>query len=588
MNERFLGSAQWTTSARLLKLGESIEFRFFLPADSKSGDLEIFPRYLERARPGRAFVAGSDLNWLERLDREQISLSFSGGRACVEYRPESRGNYLARWRVDEEILTRYFSVVEHDSIVCNFSTFDGLESEPTLHATGFPLDYRLPVERFHEEDPLYRKFLNYHRHFGDALVPAFPDTPNLTVEERVREYGRGLERVRALVPDPGEIRSLRVDMRHDLDSGYTETFKRLGIVDHCGLNEANARPWLGMPEFAYFASPVDCRKANQKEGGIVAHQWDFCGGWHFLGPVSWHYKAAEGDWTLTEQCLKQGMEEFRNLTELSGHPAFVTPLYDGLVGPGYPNPSFQYGVGEAAPRAAPAMARFVERYQRFIAFVLPKKHKVVFARSIDIADYYRRHYHLTPRTIFVSKTDHVLYDRWWLCNWCNENILVPRERIPWDTRMSSIFRLREAVYPFKDPLSHEYVLVEDHRRSIRFERECPNPVWWFDYTAQERGPEGSAITWTRTPEVEVRRSQWSHTDRGLTLTLKMLTSAESQDYAVCLWGLPTRERLSPAAIATNAKEFVLARNTDGEQHLVLFFDLRPGVEIEVVLHPGQR
>jgi hypothetical protein len=34
-------------------------------------------------------------------------------------------------------------------------------------------------------------------------------------------------------------------------------------------------------------------------------------------------------------------------------------------------------------------------------------------------------------------------------------------------------------------------------------------------------------------------------------------------------------------IETNASEFVLAKNTDGEYHLVLFFDLRPGVEIRV-------
>ena len=27
---------------------------------------------------------------------------------------------------------------------------------------------------------------------------------------------------------------------------------------------------------------------------------------------------------------------------MSGHPAFVTPLFDGLAAPGYPNPAFQY------------------------------------------------------------------------------------------------------------------------------------------------------------------------------------------------------------------------------------------------------
>lgn len=43
-----LQSPQWTTGSRLLKLGESIEFRFYCPDGVKSSDLIIFPRYLEQ------------------------------------------------------------------------------------------------------------------------------------------------------------------------------------------------------------------------------------------------------------------------------------------------------------------------------------------------------------------------------------------------------------------------------------------------------------------------------------------------------------------------------------------------------------
>ena len=120
---------------------------------------------------------------------------------------------------------------------------------------------------------------------------------------------------------------------------------QLGVNEHCGLNEANAKPWLGMPEFPYFASPIDCRKTNQDTGGtVLAHQWDFCGGWHFVGPVSWHYKAASGNWSQAETCIRSGVTELENLAELSGHPAFAVPLYDGLAGAGYPNPAFRYDV----------------------------------------------------------------------------------------------------------------------------------------------------------------------------------------------------------------------------------------------------
>lgn len=789
---------QCTTSSRLLKLGESIEFEFHLPEGFAPADLVIFPRYLERAHPGDDFVAGGDLGWLDELPSETVRLRFRDGRASCTYEPKAPGSYLARWRAGEETFYRYFSAVEDDWVVLRFSAFEQLEPNPTLHATGIPLDYRLPVERFREDDPLFRTFRGYHRHFGDTIIPHFPDTPGMTVDERLAAYGPGLARVRELLPDPSDGRTARVDMRHDLDTGYTETFMRLGVNEHCGLNEANAKPWLGMPEFPYFESPTDCRKADQTgTSTVVGHQWDFCGGWHFIGPVSWHYKAAEGDWDTAETCIQEGVEELVNLAAMSGHPAFAVPLYDGLVTAGYPNPHFQYALGEprnfagavsdafivgralspevigrlmtqglaALPDAlgawpldgaagetardvsghgrdghfvgeprpvagvrgtaleldgeddsietdaavavtgtdftigcwvkpaatqrpfanllsshnngagtgyrgisleqsgtdtnrfyliggtgtdwagnsvttqltpgewqhfvvvrrgnrlthylngqvsaeggvpdapfAPAtdrfrignwarggaaddaaMLRFVERYQRLIAFELPKQHRVAFARSIDISDYYRRNFTRTPRTVFVSKTDHLLYDMWWLCNWCSQGVLVTHERIPWTTRISRVMELRQKEHPFKDPLSCEYILVEDHRRSIRFERECPNPLWWFDYTHQERGPEGSSIAHVETPDVDVLRSGWEHGDGAYRIRLRMVTAARFEDYAIALWGLPEGAHPDRAAIETNADEYILARNTDGEHHLVLLFDLEPDKEIEVSL-----
>src|SRR5207253_10314030 len=56
MEPLFLGKPQWTTSSRLLKLREKIEFHFYLPRSAKAEELLIFPNYLERAEPGAAFV----------------------------------------------------------------------------------------------------------------------------------------------------------------------------------------------------------------------------------------------------------------------------------------------------------------------------------------------------------------------------------------------------------------------------------------------------------------------------------------------------------------------------------------------------
>ncbi|MBT6628400.1 MAG: hypothetical protein HOB49_15395, partial [Gemmatimonadetes bacterium] len=134
---------QWWTSSRLLRLGESIEFRFHLAAGTSTGPLHVFARYLEQAQPGNAFATGGSLNWLYVLPSETIDLVFAGNTASLNYTPKEPGNYLAHWRTADESLYRYFSVVEDDWIVQRFSTFGPLESEPTLHGTGIPLDYRL-------------------------------------------------------------------------------------------------------------------------------------------------------------------------------------------------------------------------------------------------------------------------------------------------------------------------------------------------------------------------------------------------------------------------------------------------------------
>lgn len=538
----------------------------------------VFPRYLEQAAPGTPFQPGGVPDWIDARVGKSCELTFTGAHASFSYHPESAGNYLARWQAGTETFYRYFSVVENDSIVLAFSTFIDLESEPTLHSLGIPLDYRLPVEHFQPEDPLFQKFLGYHRLFGDTIMAGLPDTPGLSAEERIKQYGEGLERARGLLPDPSSGRSARLEMHHDLDPGYTDALAQLGVNDHCGLWEANAKPWLGMPEFPYFASSIDCRKANQAPGGaVVAHQWDFCGGWHFLGPVSWHYGAADRQWEATEHCLRQGLAEAKNLAELSGHPAFLTPLYDGVT----TNHGFAGGQLDQRFADHSDMARFVEHYQRFMAFEMTRTNKLVFTRTVDIADFYRRHYKSTPRTIFVSKTDHLHYDMWWLCDWYNRRNLLTRERLPWWTRTSTIHQLRKTAHPFKDPLAVEYVLIEDQQRSIRFERECPNPIWWFDYRIQDRGPEGSAITHVETPDVDILHTGWTPTANGQTIVLTMKTDAEFPDYAILLWAIPTVSKCP--VLTTNAKEWLIARNTDGETHLALFFDLKPGVEIEVTV-----
>ena len=238
--------AQWWTGSRLLRVGESIDFRFHLPAGMSAGPLHLFGRYLEQAQPGDMFAAGGGLDWLDALSSETIDLAFDGNTASFTCTPKQPGNYLARWRAADESLYRYFSVVEDYWIVLRFSTFGPLESEPTLHGTGIPLDHRLSAAQFDTHDPLCKRLIAHSRSYGDGLIPFLPDMPSsftASDEERDKLYAHLITKARSVMPFTDEIRSARVEMNHPVDPGYTATLSRLGINDHCGLQEANAAPW---------------------------------------------------------------------------------------------------------------------------------------------------------------------------------------------------------------------------------------------------------------------------------------------------------------------------------------------------------
>ena len=576
----------WQTTSRLLRLGEQITFTFRAPPATT--ELEIFPCYLERAAPGAAFSPGGDLRWLDALESESHVLNGSDDAVEFRYEPSRPGSYLARWKTGESVFYRYFAAIEDDWVVLRFSPFNDLLPEPDLHASGIPIDYRLPVDSemiqrpgspgpddcFREDSATFQKLLDYQVRFGDGLVPQLPDTPGLDPDERVALYGRLMAIARELVP--GDVRSARIDAYHDEVPPYAAALQAVGVSDFCGLWEGNCPPWLGMPEFPYFAAADDYRRSSEQAAGVVAHQWDFCGGYHFIGPIGYHYGASGGNWNHAAQCIDRGLSEAQNMAALSGHPACLYVLYDGQVAHrDQPDEFFPDGFG------GDQMKEFVEAYQRHLAFACPKNHRVVFARSIDIADYYIRHFDRTPRSVFVSRTDHIEYDKWWLGGWAGQRQLTPREHIAWQTPIRPILdRRRNEEHLSQDPLSYEYMLVEDHRRSLRFEHECASPIWWFEYAHLDRWTEGAG-TWFEPPEVEVLRTNEVSSADAYSVDLAFRTESTVQDYAIALWDLPISFTDDPRHIQTNAREAIPARNVDGAFHLVLCFDLEPGLEIKV-------
>ena len=95
----------------------------------------------------------------------------------------------------------------------------------------------------------------------------------------------------------------------------------------------------------------------------------------------------------------------------------------------------------------------------------------------------------------------------------------------------------------------------------------------------------TSITHTITPDVDVVRSDSVDESGRAQVTLKMWAEAPFADYAVAVWNAPDAFGEPDADIQTDAKECVVARNCDGEPHLVLIFDLEPETELQVSAQP---
>jgi hypothetical protein len=150
-------------------------------------------------------------------------------------------------------------------------------------------------------------------------------------------------------------------------------------------------------------------------------------------------------------------------------------------------------------------------------------------------------------------------------------------------RETAVLPDHQGGMPWKDPLSCEFILIEEQKRQVRFERECPNPIWWFDHAREERSSKGSVISAVEMPEVQILRAQSFDKETGLTITLTMKTQANFPGYAIALWDLPVEYGADPSDIHTTAQSYTLVKNTDGETHMVLYFDLKPGAELKIIL-----
>ena len=82
------------------------------------------------------------------------------------------------------------------------------------------------------------------------------------------------------------------------------------------------------------------------------------------------------------------------------------------------------------------------------------------------------------------------------------------------------------------------------------------------------------------PHHYARRTRWPtrvEAERRRAVDRAAVTSeAAFPGYALALWGLPDDYEPAGWRIETNADRHLLARNTNGEHHLVLLFDLDEG------------
>ncbi len=557
---------------RLVNVGEPITFTLTIgAAASDDVNLTVFPRYLESCDPQKARNSKEPLAWLDaNSSRKAFDPNFKNGRAELEFTPDKPGNYMARFRSGKKTLYRYFAAVSDEYLVYRMEAYLQLglaEHRPQLRNGGFPIDWvigaKLSVDQL-------KRLLEYQEVYGDLALPGFygaakslvqkQGAPALRkhVEETVERMRKAGLKIGRAVNDWSALQESVAEYEH---AGFD-------VIDGMISQGAQSR---GSPWFPYWMSEEDHLSPAEGPSAKLGMIMDFCAGFAFHGPPDFHMGASRCNWQVAAPHADLAAREHVLIASNSGSgPVFVPTLFVW----GYPYRPAGW------PKPDWPKQQEVEFAQNFLdetAFEHARKYPIAFARCTDIADYMRQHPRPQPRRIYSSKTRDWIYDRFWCPHWCNHGVDVHRDVLPLNDSLADIRKRRPHIWA--KPTAREMIYYEDSQHQCRFEYACAKPLLWFEYDDRRRSGkfQGRAEVEVPDPQVAMETKQ---DEKSFEVRFQLTEGREFPNYKIAVWKI-SRE-FAKCQPQTNAKEFMLVENHEGDYRGILVFDLKPEIEVSLL------
>jgi len=155
---------------------------------------------------------------------------------------------------------------------------------------------------------------------------------------------------------------------------------------------------------------------------------------------------------------------------------------------------------------------------------------------------------------------------------------VHREVLPLNDSLEDIRKRRPHIWA--KPTAREMMYYEDSKHQCRFEYACAKPLLWFAYDDHRRQGEflGRAEVEVPDPQVAMETRQ---DEKSFEVRFRITEGREFPNYKIAVWNIPRKSaKYQPQ---TNAKEFMLVENQEGDYRGILVFDLKPEIEVRLLL-----
>jgi hypothetical protein len=564
-----------SVDSRLVNVGEQIKFSLTVdPALAEEADFRIFPRYLENCDPQEARNCEERLAWLDDIPSVSFDLALDNGHAGFTYTADQPGNFIARFRTPGKTLYRYFAAVTEEYLIYRMQAYGRIEppeEDEELRNGGFPIDWALDSKNLDIIlDPNkghLKKALEYQEIFDDLILPWFSSMLTDVKNDPCFDISKRVDAVLDRMQQAG-FRIGRAVVDWEAHAEAVEEYQRRGFEVMDGII-AEDEIHRGAPWFPYWMSEDDFLSPAEGPTDKLGMIMDFCAGFHFHGPPSFHMLASECSWEVAAPHADLAAREHVLIVKNSGGgPVVVPTLFTYEYRP--------WGTWPKRDWSRQRQLKFAREFLNDTAFEHARKYPIVFARCTDIADYMRKHpTGVQPRRVLSSITHDWPYDRIWSPEWVRGIDAFCDVR----SFNDSLYDIRGRwASLWAKPGSRELIYYEDSRHNCRFEYACPKPILWYAYDDHRR-----AGKWCGRPELEVPDPQISMEtkldERTFELCYKIQGGTQFPNYKLAVWDIPREFAEFP--FKTNAEEFILVRNSEGDYRGILLFDLKSDMELRL-------